>query len=224
MSKQQQSQQKKRDSATSGGASPGSVVGLRLSFYREGFRALVVVTPLLLGASIISGVAAIKALNSPTLVRYVSVDSKNRIAPIVPRSEPYVSDAGVTKFASDCILRSYRMDGVNYNTQLLDSYTCFTSAGFDGFKRLLTTSKTVEYLQATKAIASPEPVGPAVITKRDNSNGVFTWYVRMPVKVSYFGVTNASRNFVVDVVIERMETIERVDPMGVAQFNAFEQR
>lgn len=201
-----------------------ALIQLRYGFYRDGFRLLLITTPLIVAALIVACVVAAKALSAPVLTRYVAVDRNNRVIPIVPKSERFVSDGDLSKFAAEAILRSYRIDGVNYNSEILDLANFFTGPGFEGFKKMLADSKTVEFLAASKSVASPEPLGPAVIVRTMVTDGVFQWEVRMPIKVNYIGTTSGSRTFVVDVVIDRMETIERPDAVGISQFNAFEQR
>lgn len=207
-----------------GGAA--EAVGLRFEFYRDRFRTLVAAVPVLGIALLVSLAMNVVLLNRQPERFFFTVDSAGRVIPIRPLSEPYLTDANITAWVADKVIRAYAMDPKNYRQQISDMSGDFTPDGYQSYVRSLESSGILSFLVENLVVSSAIPTGvPLIVAQGTLPDGTYHWRVRVPVLVDYRSATKQSSvKRVVEVVVVRRHTIEAPLGIGIAQFVATEAR
>ena len=164
---------------------------------------------------IANGVLGWRAFNPDR--QYFASDN-GRIFPLIPMSQPYRKAADVIQYAKDTINRSFTMDFLNWHQQLEDVRGNYTRDGFKSFIASLQVSgvlATVRYRRMNMSITA----GTGVLTKEGVEDGVYVWYVEMPIEVKLSGQTSElpAQGFLATVRIERVSTLDSIEGIGVGQ-------
>jgi intracellular multiplication protein IcmL len=197
-------------------------VMLRYEFYRDGFRAMVTILPIV-GLALVGSVGLnIAQYRRPDINHYFAVDPDNRITEIKALREPYVNDAKLLSWVSERVTKAYRMDPVNYKSQVAEMAMDFTPEGYESYIESLKSSGVIEFMTKNLLVSSAIPTGtPLVVERNITPSGVYYWRVQVPVLVSYTSATKvAQKKRVIEVVVVRRHTVEAASGIGISQFVA----
>ncbi|HVY12366.1 MAG TPA: DotI/IcmL/TraM family protein [Alphaproteobacteria bacterium] len=161
----------------------------RNSFYRDGYRALLRVA-LVQGLIIAALVTLIVVLVLSSNVRHVffATNVDGRIMPISAVSEPYFPDDQVITWTAKTAREVMQMDYLNYRTHLDEVNTRFTPTGRVDFQNALKESRLLEAIEEKKLVTQLKIEGaPQILKEGMSKNGVYSWYLSMPVSIIYDG-------------------------------------
>lgn len=197
-------------------------ITLRYEFYRDGFRVLAAILPVIGIALCGSVYLNIWQYKRPERQHYFAVDPDNRITEIKALTEPYVNDAKLLSWVSERVTKAYRLDPVNYKSQVAQMAGDFTPEGYESFIESLKSSGVIEFITKNLLISSSVPMGtPLVVQRGVTESGVYFWRVQTPVLVSYTSATKSAQiKRVVEVVVVRRHTVEAPSGIGISQFVA----
>ncbi|CAG9260882.1 Macrophage killing protein with similarity to conjugation protein [Burkholderia diffusa] len=138
-----------------------------------------------------------------------------RLFPMIPMSRPYRKPADVIQFAKDTVTRSFTLDFLDYRQQLEDVRGKYTTNGFQSLNATLRAQGILKMVQDRRMNMSVT-AGTGVLTKMGVEDGIFVWYVQMPIEVKLAGQTSelAPQKFLATVVIKRIPTLDSIEGIG----------
>lgn len=199
-----------------------STVLTRNAFYRDGYRLLLRIS-ILQGVIIVLLVSTIVAmvLSIDTHYIYFATTSDGRIINVVPLNEPYRSRGEVVAWAArkaqDVMLFGYN----DYRQRLQKASTSFTSAGWESFTKAMKEARILEAVEARRLTVSMQIGAAPEVKSAFEKNGIYTWYLQMPVVIKFDGESapnDMSATLVLQVV--RVSTLQNPDGISIEQWIA----
>lgn len=124
------------------------------------------------------------ALSAKQLV--VSLDAQGRVMPVVPITQPYLSESRVVAFAEECIRRAWAHDFIHYESTLPLAQNCFTPEAGDLYmqaiapyiktmkeKRMVMGALVTRVPRVVRFMTEPSVGGPIPVWKIEAEIGVF---------------------------------------------------
>jgi intracellular multiplication protein IcmL len=192
----------------------------RNSFYRDGYRMLLRVS-LIQSAVIVMLVFAISGLFMTVKTRpiYFATTSDGRIIDIVPLGEPYLSPAQLVAWTAATAQSVMRFGYHDYRDKLQQAASNFTSTGWNSFNKALKEANFIEAVQARKLVVSLEINAAPEIQSAGERNGVYTWYVHMPVTIKFDGDQPPQPiNTTLQLQVVRVSTLQNADGVSIEQW------
>ena len=148
---------------------------------------------------------------------YFATDN-GRMFPMIAMSQPYRKAADVIQYAKDTMNRSFTLDFLNWRQQLEDVRPSYTRDGFKSFIASLQASGVLATVR-DKRMNMSITAGTGVLTKEGIQDGVYVWYVEVPIEVKLAGQTTElpPQRFLATVQIERVTTLDSIEGIGVGQ-------
>ncbi len=145
----------------------------------------------------------------------IAVTRDFRVINLVPLSEPYVTDDGLTAWVATTMEDTMGLTFVGWKKELSSVEGKYTSAAFS---QLLAGLKKSGYLQTVvdkRLDARAVPVKAPYILQSGVVNGVQVWILKMSMQVTYSGTTGdlGTQVFPVQVVVERANVAQH--PSGI---------
>ena len=192
----------------------------RNAFYRDGYRLLLRIS-IIQAVLIVFLVGALLSLILTMQTRqiYFATTSDGRIINIVPLNEPYRTQAEVIAWASSSIQNVMRFDYHDYRERLQQASVNFTPTGWDSFSKALKDSNIIEAVEARKLVVSLDLNSAPEIKNAWVKNGIYTWYLEVPVMIRFDGAEPPqpiAANLIVQVV--RVSTLQNPDGISIEQW------
>jgi intracellular multiplication protein IcmL len=192
----------------------------RNAFYRDGYR-------LLLRLSIIQGIVIV-VLAVGIISLFLSIENKRvyfattsdgRIINIVPLNDPYRTSAEVVEFAARTAHNVMSFDYRDYRDNLQRASSDFTTTGWDSFSKALRDSHIIDSVTAHKLVISMKIEGAPEIKQASVKNGIYTWYLQMPVTIEFDGeqAPEAIRTVLLLQVV-RVSTLQNPEGISIEQW------
>ena len=149
--------------------------------------------------------------------QYFAADN-GRIFPLIPMSQPYRKAADVIQYARDTVNRSFTLDFLNWRQQLEDTRSSYTREGFKSFIASLESSGVLDSVRVRRMNMSIT-ASTGVLTREGIENGIYVWYVEVPVEVKLAGQTSElpPQHFLATIRVERVPTLDSIEGIGVGQ-------
>lgn len=191
------------------------VVELRDSFYRDSIGKIIfVIASLLLGLALLIALSIYIYLDKPPPVTF-PVGDEWRVQPPVQLNEPYLTVPEVLQWVSDVLQKSFVYDFRNYNNQVKAASQYFTPDGWKTFLNQLNIYVNYNTVQANKVFVQGTPAAVLLVNRGENSAGVYTWIIQMPIKLTFSGYKPLpSKTLPLEVRVVRVPTANNL--MGVA--------
>jgi intracellular multiplication protein IcmL len=100
-------------------------------------------------------------------------------------TKPVNEEISVLVWANKAAVSAYSYNFLNYKQQLDIASQYFTPEGWKQFKAALVASKNLEAVVKKKLVVSAVAAGSPIITHQGMENGKYTWYVQMPLLVTW---------------------------------------
>jgi len=158
---------------------------------------------------------------------YFAVESQTgRIIPMIPLSQPYLTDAALLTWAQQCIIDANTFDFVNYRKQFSQHAQCFTQQGWQQFMSAISRAGTLETVKKQRLISQGIPTGAPVITRTSVHHGTRFWEIEQPVTISYqggqAGRATITQRLLITLTVTRVPTYENVQGVGIVQYVGME--
>lgn len=215
-------QKTRRQGAPTSTTSGGMTVALRMDFYRDGFRTMLVALPVLLIALLASVILNAYLLTHEKEPRYFVTDPTGRLTPVAPLNVPYISPASLLQWTTQAATASYTFDAENWRKQLQDNARFYTPEGHANYLESMT--KQIDFVVKGVMIATAVATGaPVIVGEGQTPQGVYVWKIRLPVRVDYRSLKeSATKNLMLTLVVVRRQTIENPEGIGLSQVVARE--
>lgn len=194
----------------------------RNAFYRDGYRLLMRIS-LLQGLIIVlmGLIIGSMLLTMDTKYVYFATTADGRIINIVPVSEPFRSNAEVLTWSSRAVRDAMQFNYADYRQRLEQASVNFTVTGKESFLKALTEANILKMVGARKALVSLDLEGAPEIIQNGVRDGVYTWYVKIPVVIKYEGQdVPASQRVILRLTIVRVSTLQNPDGISIEQWVA----
>lgn len=196
----------------------------RALFYRDGYRKmmkiLIYMSIILFLAVMVIGFQA--WLYSTKENKYFGMSPTGSIVPMVPYSEPTVSDARVLQIVGDAATCMYTYDYVNWRSQLMNGCrNKFTNEAWDKIAAELAASKMLKLVTGERLVLSATRINSPVVVDRGVINGVRAWKIEVPIRVTYSGRQNIqNEDYLVKMTVIRANQTEFADGIAISSFVA----
>ncbi|MDH0342002.1 DotI/IcmL/TraM family protein [Chromobacterium haemolyticum] len=195
----------------------------RLAFYKKHFGQMVIANML---ATVVIGILVVGFVvvkNQRVEREYFAVDSQTgRMTPIVPLSEPYITQSALLNWAQSCVNDANTFDFANYQSQFQKNSQCFTPDGWEQFMVAIERAGTLETVKSQRLVASAVSAGALVITREGLRKGAYTWQIEYPITVTYqggqAGRTTITQKMLVTLMVSRVPTYEKKEAVGIVQY------
>lgn len=223
-----------KESPQAGGGSqslpPAVLNTAALQFYARHFKTLV--TANLVAMFIIAGMFAWHVFSERREVsrEYFGVDFKTgRMVRVIPLNQPYLSNQSLLTRVQECIQQANTYDFVNFQRSFQTASSCFTDGGWNAFATELDRVGTLRAVQKQRLVAQAVATGVPVITGQPmERNGILTWVVQMPVRISFQGGEGgrglATQNLLITATVQRVPEYENQYGIGIVSYIAEERR
>ncbi|MDR3424058.1 MAG: DotI/IcmL/TraM family protein [Alphaproteobacteria bacterium] len=192
----------------------------RNAFYRDGYRLLLRISLIqtVVIALLIGGIVGL-ALTMKTRQIYFATSSDGRIIPIMPLSERYRTDADIITWAEKTAQDAMRFDYNDYRDRLQQSSSNFTQIGWTSFNKALKDANFIDAIQARKLVVALDINGAPQIQGEGVKDGVWTWYVQIPVTIKFDGNQPPTPiSSMLHLQIVRVSTLQNADGVSIEQW------
>lgn len=180
------------------------------AFYQHGYQWIVRIA--VIQAVIIAGLVVPNAIDllyhkKPIVV---TVNPSMQVEPVVPLSEPLVSDAGAADWATKAVENTMSLSFTQWKQQLGNASKYYTT---DAFKQLIMGLKTSGILQkiASQRLNTVlQPLSAAYVQQSGQINGVPVWMVRGDMQMTYEGSSGnvSTQHIKATIIVERADMLK----------------
>lgn len=202
-------------------ADPMATIITRNSYYRDGFRNLMLIS-VFGGIAIVGLVIAIVAfinLHQPR-DKYFATTSDGRLIRPVPLSEPNLTQAALMSWVAQASTEVMTFGFHDYRRRLQEASRHFTRNGFESFTSALTQSRIIEAVEAHQQVVTTVPrSAPVLVQEGVTREGRYFWRVQLPLSVSYQAASKSRNEFMtVEITVLRVPTLENPVGVGIDQW------
>ena len=192
----------------------------RNSFYRDGYRMLLRISFIQAGIIILLIIAVVGLATTLTVKPiYFATTADGRIIDIVPLDQPYLSNARVVIWVKRTIQEIMGFGYHNYERHMDNIKNLFTISGFSNFEKALNDAKFIDAVKARRVTVSLEIRGEPEIISEGIVNGVYRWYVKVPITYHYDGEQPpAPQSFDLILQLVRVSTLQNPEGIGIEQW------
>ena len=195
------------------------VVKLRNEFYRDNYRKVVAALLLSFFILLVLVAALFYIVSHPPAPRYFATSSDGRLAPLVPFSQPNLSNSAILEWSNTAAAAAYSYNFVNYRQALQQAADYFTPEGKQMFFTAIKNSNNLQAVISKKLIVSAVATGVPVILEQGILAGRYTWKVQIPMLITFQSASQFSQQSVtVTLLIVRISTLTSPRGIGIAQF------
>jgi intracellular multiplication protein IcmL len=220
-----QSSPRPRPDAAKGGSTRVGGLGVvvqRNEFYRDGYRILqnIAILQTLIIVGLVAAIIYTIHVNQPEN-RYFATTEDGRLIPMVPLSEPNLSDPALLSWAAQAASEVMTMGFSDYRRRLQEASRNFTPTGWAGFTTALGKAQTIDNLEKGRQVARAVPDGAPIITARGLAYGRYQWVMEIPLVVTYeSGAGTRSDRILVQLQVVRVSRLESPSGVGIEQWVA----
>lgn len=124
----------------------------------------------------------------------VAMSRDGRVVPLIPLSEPYVTQASLFRFCDEALQASFTLDFKNYRAQINAAEEFYTPNGFSNYKTQLDEKQFLQRLTKEFRVSSITRTGAYVITDAKpivtEYGKVYVWHIESPVTLILSGHDN----------------------------------
>ena len=186
------------------------------TWYKDQYRRTVTVAMMLAGALLVSmAIIAVLLVVRPK-PEYYAVSQDLRVIPLVPLSEPHISDQGIIDWSAQVVENTIGFDFVHWKSTLQSVRGDYTPAAFDQVVGALKSSGILGKVIDERLVLSAAPVSTPIIVDKGPLGNTYAWKVKFPMMVTYQDARGSASSSTVSVsmIIKRQNTIDY--PRGVA--------
>jgi intracellular multiplication protein IcmL len=192
---------------------------LRNDFYRDNFRRMVFVAMLSFILNIILVIALLYHQNQTAQPVYFATTPDGKLIKLEPLQSPILNDEAVISWVGRAVPEVYSLDFMSYKEKVLQSKKYFTSYGWPQFLKAF--DSTLTQIRDEKLVTRATLIGVPIITAHKIIDGRYTWYVQVPIMITFQkGSLSSSKQIVWSLVVQRMNdtTAEGgLQPVGISQ-------
>jgi len=150
---------------------------------------------------------------------YFATTADGRIIDIVPLDQPFLTNARVASWTANSIQEIMGFGYHNHEQHMDKIKHLFTANGFSSFQKALSDAKFMEAVKARRVVVKLRIRGAPEIMNGLVRNGVYTWYLRIPITLNFDGEQPpAPLTFDLLLQVMRVSTLQNPDGIGIEQW------
>ena len=197
------------------------LIRLKDDFYRDGFYGALAALGIVLVAICLLVALSIYLIWSKPAPVIFATGNDFRILPLVPVDQSYIKQPDLIQWVSNAVPAAFTYDFSTYQQDLNKSMQYFTENGWKNFAAVLNLYANGDNIQTNKIFINAEPAGAPIIQnegllKEEGLNGVYGWWIQMPLNLSYSNGSKTSVTpLVVQVLVVRVPTVNNIDGVAI---------
>ncbi len=214
-----------KNAASSGSADDQLVqVVSRNAFYKDGYANLKrIAIAELIAIALLSVALVISVFFVKPDQRYFATSEDGRIIPLVPVSQPNLSDAAVIAWAVESVTETMTFGFHDWRYRLSDSMRHFTLDGRQSFTRALDQSGRLDAMEARRQVMSASLDQSPIILNQgfDQRSGRYFWQLQGPMRLTVLtGDRQQTELFTLSLIIVRESTLNSERGLAIQQWIA----
>jgi intracellular multiplication protein IcmL len=189
------------------------IIRLKNDFYKDGFYKVLIAFGLILLAILASISVSLYLFFSKPKPVVFSVDSEWRVLPPVPVDQPYVRTPDLLQWVSEVLSSAFTYDFVHYQDQLKNQARYFTDNGWKAYLGHLNEYANATTIQNSTLFISSSAGGAPFIVNQGLLQGRYSWWVQMPINLSYSG--GSLQPLTIQVLVVRVPTLNNLSGMAI---------
>lgn len=152
--------------------------------------------------------------------KYYATTTSGQVVPMHSLSEPVVTNSYLLQWASLSVRTAFNIDFVNYDSQLDQAKSDFTSSGWSKFIDAMNKSGLLDTVKSKKLEMSAVVDGTPVIINTAIIHGRFTWRVQLPILVTFTSASASSKSYwIVTMNVQRISTLDAYKGIQINDFS-----
>jgi len=191
---------------------------MRYETYKRGFNVLMISSIIMAGATFTGVGAAWWAISHKPSPKYFMAREDGGIVPLVPVTQPYLSNGEISNFAVEAITSSLTLDFSNYRKSLSEASQYYERPdGWNNFLEALKSSGTLDMITKRRLVSTVVANG-ATVAQSGVDHGVYSWVVQVPITITYQSSSQQkSETHLVEMVIKRLPTWQTPRGVGITR-------
>lgn len=185
------------------------------AFYRDSYQWIVRVA--LIEAVVIVGLLIPNTINLLVHRKPIieAVNPSMQVQPVVPLSEPMVSNAGAAAWATRAAEKTLSLSFTRWKPELSNSAKYYTSTAFKQLIVGLKTSGIIQKIANQRLNTVLQPVSAAYVQQAGQINGIPVWMVRGKMILTYSGSSGnlSTQNIDATIIVQRADILKH--PSGL---------
>ncbi len=202
----------------------GEPLKLRVNFYRDNYRKLMVLTVILAISAILLLAWIYYQRTHKPIPRYYVTSANGQLKQIRPLTHPNLTTHTLLEWVIEAGTTAFNFDFTNYQTSIKNLSVYFTPAGYKNYLDALAKAQTIEQVVSKSLAVNSVPTGIPVITKEGPTpDGVYAWQIQLPLLVTYQSLSEVTKqNLILTMLISEMPTIKSPKGLGIASITVAE--
>jgi intracellular multiplication protein IcmL len=191
-------------------------IEIKNDFYRDSLgKVLLIILSLVLAATLLTGLVLFMYFNKPAPISF-TVGNEWRVKDPVPLNDAYLPTPDLLQWTSDVLRQIFVFDFNHYSDQLKSASQYFTPTGWAAFLNHLNIYANYNNVQNGKLFINAIPEGAPFILNQGLLSGRYGWWVQMPVKLNYEGLTRLpSVTLTLQLLLVRIPTDNNLSGVGI---------
>ena len=193
------------------------LVKLRNGFYKDGFRRMSLMLLLSMIINLILLVTVVSIHNKEQKPIYFAAGIDGKLKELTPVSSRVYTPQQIQNWISRVVPSILHLDFVKYRSQLLANKKYFTNEGWTNFNQAF--EKQVDQIRDQRLVTSAIIPSTPAVTSEMQLNGVYSWYVQVPVKITFEGNNGeiTVNQYVWQVLVQRVDSRNSDQLLGIRQ-------
>lgn len=185
------------------------------AFYRDSYQWIVriaVIEAVVIAALLIPNVIDLLVHGKPVII---AVNPSMQVEPVIPLSEPMVSNAGAAVWATRAVEKTMSLSFTEWKPELSSAAKYYTKTAFKQLIIGLKTSGIIQKIADQRLNAVLQPVSAAYVQQSGQINGIPVWMVRGKMILTYEGTSGnvSTQNINATIIVERADVLKH--PSGL---------
>jgi intracellular multiplication protein IcmL len=183
-------------------------------FYRDRFRLLAAILPLLVFLAIALIIANayiyLTTVHEPTKF-YASNMYNGTVTPVIPLSQPTANRNQILSLVNTNVISFFTFNFANYQDALNSAQKEFTPNGWKDFYNFWQSSAILNDILTQQLFVSAVADGPSVLLSDGAINGHYAWNISVPIIATFANKDNSQqyqRRFDIEVTVIRVPNID----------------
>lgn len=157
----------------------------------------------------------------PTQYKYFATNEQGDLKELQPLNTPVQSKTALLNWVTNSITDTYTLSFANYQKELQDAASYFTTGGWKNFEKAIGASGFLPLILDDKFVTTAVPRGAPVIVAQGDMGGRYAWKVQIPILVTFESAKRVtSREYMVTALVVRRPQTENPVGLGIAQILA----
>jgi intracellular multiplication protein IcmL len=194
-----------------------ALVRLRNGFYKDGFRRMTFVLLLSLIVNLILIIALLITRNRIAPPVYFAANADGVLVKLKPIINPVYNNKQISDWVTRAVPNILQINFMQFRNQMQSSKNYFTSFGWGQF--IKSFQPQLDQIINQKLTATGVTAGVPVVTEQLLLKGAYSWYVEVPVMITFEGASGkaTTNRYVWRILLSRVDNRKSNQLLGIQQ-------